>query len=340
MQNTSKTNITIFVLNTLICAAIITIVATMMSGWSTLILTLSYIAGGLGIALGIVMFVIRKTAFLKSVFVLACCALMLVLVFALTSHFGELDEYPTDAEKIEHLTDMIKRTGSWGMAVYVIIQILQVVILPLPAVVCYVPGSVIWGPAYATLLASLGVFIGSLICYIIGKFFGKKVVIWIAGKENTEKYVSMLGKRGKLIFVLMQILPFFPDDILCMVAGLTSMNFPFFLISILLIRPCVIAVYCYLGSGTFIPFSGWGIPVWIAIFVACVVLAVLSFKYQDRFEAWLISKVSALRRKSRSEPCASPTQTDSAIGLIDSENASENSEQPFDSTNNNDPHDS
>lgn len=59
-----------------------------------------------------------------------------------------------------------------------------------------------------------------------------------------------------------------------------------------LVRPLIIAAYCFLGNGTVIPFEGWGIPVWIAIFVACIALAALSLKYQGRFEKWLISKFS------------------------------------------------
>ena len=329
MKAPDKTNIILAVLNSLFGAAVIVVTATMMSGWSTLVLTLCYVASGLGIVAGIVFTVIDKQALLKSVFVLMCCALVFILVFALTSKFGDLDDYPTDGEKIEHLTEKIKSLGSWGMAVFVLIQILQVVILPLPALVCYVPGSAIWGPGYATLLASVGVILGSLICYVIGKFFGKKVVIWIAGKENTEKYVSILGKRGKVIFVLMQILPFFPDDILCLVAGLTSMNFPFFIISILIVRPCIIAAYCYLGSGTLIPFSGWGIPVWIAIAVVCVALAILSVKYQDRFEKWLTTKISALRRK---KPIDLPETSTNLVG--DEHRESPESEQVNQQTDN------
>ena len=157
------------------------------------------------------------------------------------------------------------------MAVYVLVQILQVVILPLPALVCYVPGVYIWGAGIATLLASAGVLIGALICYFLGRMFGRRVVEWIAGKDNTDKYADYLGKRGKILFVMMQILPFFPDDILCLIAGLTR-------------------------SGTIIPFSGWGIPVWIAIALACVVLAVLSFKYEDKIKDFLKRLVSKKRK--------------------------------------------
>ena len=72
------------------------------------------------------------------------------------------------------------------------------------------------------------------------------------------------------------------------------MNFAFFATVIILVRPLIIALYCFLGTGTIIPFSGWGIPVWIAIFAVCIALAVLSLKYQDRVEKWLVSR---FRRK-------------------------------------------
>lgn len=285
----SKTRIIILTLNILMSAAIITLTALCLGGWSVLVRTVCYFFGSAGLVFVTVFCALKKDALFKSGFVLVCCALIAVLAIALISVFADLGSYGSDADRIERLTGMIRSSGSRGMAVYVVIQILQVVVLPLPAVVCYVPGSRIWGAWTATLLASAGVIIGSLIAYFLGRVFGKRAAIWIAGRENTEKYSAYIAGRGKVIFVLMQILPFFPDDILCLVAGLTSMNLGFFTAVMVIIRPLVIAVYCFLGSGTIIPFSGWGIPVWIAVFAICIVLAVLSFKYQDKFERWLVS---------------------------------------------------
>ena len=299
MEQRSK--IAVLAVNTLLCVLMILSTALLMGGWGALVKIACFGAAGIGLVCGIVAFVCKKEALLKSCFVLIACVFLFVVVLSLLSHFAHLNDYKTDAEKIERLTQMIRETGEWGMAVYVLVQILQVVILPLPAVVCYVPGSQIWGAWTATLLASLGVLIGSVICYAIGRVFGKRVVIWIAGKETTEKYAGYIGRRGKVIFVLMQILPFFPEDILCMVAGLTSMNFPFFLATMILVRPLVVAAYCFLGSGTVIPFSGWGIAVWIGIFAVCIVLAVLSLKYQDRFEQWLVRRFSGKKKENDSD---------------------------------------
>ena len=70
----------------------------------------------------------------------------------------------------------------------------------------------------------------------------------------------------------MLLFPFFPDDVICLVAGITTMSFRYFIITVSLTRPVMIAFMCYFGSGTIIPFKGWGIPVWIAIFVAVIIL--------------------------------------------------------------------
>lgn len=291
----------ILIFNTLLCIAVIIFTATLMDGWSVFVLCVCYIIPSAGLLIGIIAYTLNKHTILKSCFVIMVCVFIIVGAISSISKIARLGDYKSDMEKIERLTEIIRNTGKWGMVVYVLIQILQVVILPLPAVVCYVPGSRIWGAGIATLLASVGVVIGSVIAYCIGRFFGRKAVVWIAGKETTDKYINYIGNRGKVIFVLMQILPFFPDDILCMIAGLTAMSFPFFLAVMILVRPLIIAAYCYLGSGSVIPFSGWGIPVWIAIFAVCIALAALSFKYQDRIEKWLVAKFRKNKDKTIEE---------------------------------------
>lgn len=297
----SRSDIAVFSLNLIFCILTALGTAFLMNGWGALIRSAFYVCSALGAVVGAVTFFLKKTALLRTVFLLVICMIFIAAAFIATDAVGKLSQYETEEEKIARLVELIRATGGWSMFVYVLIQVLQVVILPLPAAVCYIPGSQIWGPLTATLLATAGVIIGSVIAYAIGKFFGKRAVVWIAGKETTEKYASYIAERGKIIFVIMQILPFFPDDILCMIAGLSCMNFPFFMAVMVLVRPFVIAAYCYLGSGTLIPFSGWGIPVWIAIFVVCIALAVLSFKYQDRFEKWLASKFSKKKDEEEGE---------------------------------------
>lgn len=307
-------------INILMCAFIAVCTALFMNGWSLTVRIVCYCIASVGLIFGLVTFFIDKESLFKSGFVIVAFSAITVVLISIISGVAKLDNYPTDGEKIDRLVEFIEGLGGWGYLVYFIIQVLQVVILPIPAVVCYVPGSLIWGPVNATLIASAGVITGSVISYFIGKVCGKPAVVWIAGSENVEKYAPYLAKRGKVLFVIMQILPFFPDDILCMLAGLTGMNFAFFSVSIILIRPAIIATYCFLGSGTVIPFSGWGIAVWAAIFIVCIVLAVLSFKYQDKIENWLINKLKNLKRKNKGGKVGHTALEDDGKTASDDEN--------------------
>ena len=189
------------IINTLLCIGAIVFTATMMYGWGVFVKIVCYIIPSVCLITAVVTLLLKKYILYKTCFVVSVCAFIIVCAISIISKTAQLDKYPTDSQKIERLTEIIRNTGKCGMIVFVLIQILQVVILPLPAVVCYVPGSRIWGAGIATLLASAGVLIGSLTAYFIGRFFGKRAVEWIAGKETTEKYINYIGNKGKIIFV-------------------------------------------------------------------------------------------------------------------------------------------
>ena len=189
----TKSKIIILSINILLCAAIALLTVFLMDGWGVLARVVFYCVAGAGAIASLTAFFLKKDAIFKSAFILTVCAAVFLAAFIVVGKVGNISEYETEEEKIAALKQMLVNTGGWGMLVYFLIQVLQVVILPLPALVCYLPGAYIWGPPVATLIASAGVICGSLICYVIGKFWGKRAVEWVAGKENTEKYANYLG---------------------------------------------------------------------------------------------------------------------------------------------------
>lgn len=211
------------------------------------------------------------SAIYKLILLANCIVFFLVVSYALLSLFGVLNRV-TSAESLKN---MILSAGNWGIVVYFFITVLQVVVLPIPAAVTVLLGALIYGNMVAFVVSSLGTIAGSLVCYAVGRYFGFKVVSWVAGEEKTVNAMSLLGKKGKIPFVAMLIFPFFPDDILCMTAGLVKMSFKFFIITICICRPIAIAFISFLGTGSVIPFEGWGIPVWIAIFAVILFVAYL-----------------------------------------------------------------
>ena len=191
----------------------------------------------------------------------------------------------------------ILSTGNMGIITYILIQACQVVILPVPAAVIAIAGGLIYGPFIGGLYCSAGVLIGSNISYAIGRFFGFRVVSWISGESNVVKYSNILNNKGKLFLPMAFLLPMFPDDILCLIAGLTRLDYKFFFVSTTITRPISVICMCYFGGGFIIPFKGWGIPVWIVLALIISVVVVCTYKYQEQIENWILSKIKPKKKK-------------------------------------------
>lgn len=219
----------------------------------------------------------KMNAIFKLLIVSAISLIALYIVYTALYTTGVL----TSLKDLEKLTNFIRRTGYWGVFVYILIVIFQVIVLPLPGIVPAIIGSTLYGPTRAFIYMTIGTLVGSLIAFGMGKIFGKKLVSWMIGSEKTEKYAKIVNDKGKIIFIVMLLFPFFPDDILCMVAGLTTMSYKYFMTVVSITRPIMIAFYCYFGTGSIIPFSGWGIPVWIALFAITVLLLILATRLKN-----------------------------------------------------------
>ena len=198
-------------------------------------------------------------------------SISLAILYHVLSKF-EVIEY---LESIDNIKRLIRQTGGWGIVVFFFITLLQVTILPIPAAITIVVGSIVFNPLTSFLVSSIATLLGSIICFFTGRFFGKKLIKWLFDEEKAKKYSKILAKKGKVPFIIMMLLPFFPDDLICVTAGLSDMSFSFFSVSVAITRSVYILLVSYLGDGELIPFSGWGIPVWIGIFLITTTIGYL-----------------------------------------------------------------
>lgn len=210
-----------------------------------------------------------------------------IIGYCLLCCFGILDKISS----VESLKNFILSTKEKGVYVYILIQSAQVIIIPIPAAIICIVGSLIYGPFLGGIYCSIGVLIGSFISFILGKTFGYRIVAWIAGKENTDKYSEIIRKRGGFFLFLAFLLPMFPDDILCLIAGITNMKFKTFDCITLITRPIGVICMSYFGGGHIIPFSGWGIYVWSILLVFIITFVILIYKFQDQLQEFVLNKI-------------------------------------------------
>lgn len=197
-----------------------------------------------------------KILFVAIIFLSCCLITYIVLKFS-----GILSQI-TSAESV---VDFIRSTEPFSGIIFVLFIVLNIVFLPVPTPVTAVVGAVLFGSILSFIYLAIGTLVGSIITFTLGKIFGVRLVEWMIGKQQTQKYSDTLAKKGKTFLILMMIFPFFPDDILCLVAGITSMTYKYFIFVICAVRIAVLGFMCFFAGGNVIPFSGWGIPVWCAI---------------------------------------------------------------------------
>ncbi len=220
------------------------------------------------------------------VFLAFCLTLMFIL--QRTGFFRVIK----DAESLQNY---LQNSGRWMPTVYIVLQYLQVVILPIPGIVSTVAGVALFGAFHATLYSLIGILLGSFTAFIIGRKLGGKAVAWMVGKENLAKWQKKLKGKDNLFLTLMFFLPLFPDDILCFLAGLSTMSLGYFVSVVFFARMIGIVATCF--SFDFIPFNTWwGLMIWGILILTIAIVFVVVYKNMDKLQK-KFSKY--LKRKSK-----------------------------------------
>lgn len=190
-------------------------------------------------------------------------------------------------ESIESLQEFVNSFGGWAPLVFILLQIAQVIFAPIPGNVTTLAGGAMFGFWPAMAYSVFAVFVGSMIAFGIGRWCGKPVIYRLASPAIVDKYLVVLATRQRLTLALLFLFPFFPDDVLCLLAGLTGYSWGWFACMVLLTRPWGLVFSALVGSGA-LSMPLWG---WIVIGAAALAATALSIKYGSCLEDWLLNKI-------------------------------------------------
>lgn len=193
----------------------------------------------------------------------------------------------------EKLKSFVLSFGYLAPIVFLVVQIVQVIVAPIPGNVTIVIGGAMFGAYEGMLLSCTGILTGSIIAFYLARIFGKPLVIKLAGREVYEKYESLFHKKGIVALLLIFLFPFFPDDALCLLAGLSPMSFLTFMFLVVAGRiPGVIA-----GTLVGIGAMKFTAAQWAAIAAVSIALIYAVVRYGHSIEDWLY-KMLKLGRKT------------------------------------------
>jgi uncharacterized membrane protein YdjX (TVP38/TMEM64 family) len=128
------------------------------------------------------------------------------------------------------LKEVILSYGAYSPLAFILLQILQVVVAPIPGGAIEFLGGYIFGVKAGFFYSMVGLLLGSWIAFGLARVFERWAVEKFVSEDTRKKFDYLVGHEGAILSFLLFLIPGFPKDALCYILGLTPMHFGIFLI--------------------------------------------------------------------------------------------------------------
>lgn len=176
--------------------------------------------------------------------------------------------------------------GLLGPLAFLGMMLLQVFVAVIPGEPLEIGAGYAFGAVEGTILCILGAAIGSTLVFLFVRRFGVRAVEVFISREKIQSLRFLQNTRRVHLFLLVAfLLPGTPKDVLCYVAGLTTLKLgPFILISSICRLPSIVTSTIggsALGSGQ------WGMAA--IVFAATLVISAIGL--------WIYKRILRLREE-------------------------------------------
>jgi len=142
----------------------------------------------------------------------------------------DFDDFEAISSSGDKLGRFLQSLGPYSPAVFVLLQILQVVAAPIPGELTGVVGGYVYGDTIGFILSSIGLTIGSWVAFELASILGRPFVERFVNQEVLHKFDFLTTNTGTLICFFLFLIPGFPKDYLCFLLGLSRMRLRTFLV--------------------------------------------------------------------------------------------------------------
>jgi len=125
----------------------------------------------------------------------------------------------------EFMHAMLRRWGVLAPVVFIAIQALQVVISPIPGDITGLLGGFAFGQGLGFLYSTIGLTIGSLAAFWLGRRLGAPFVRRVTGPEVWQHLDFIVEAEGAILCLIIFLVPGLPKDTLCYLFGVSPMPF-------------------------------------------------------------------------------------------------------------------
>lgn len=189
----------------------------------------------------------------------------------------------TRLRDLQALQSYLAEQAPWSHLIFFGLQMCSVIFAPIPSNVVAAAGGAVFGIWQGFLITVLAVTIGSCTTFCLARTLCKGFADRVIRKKLPDHYLELLDRKRDSFLILTFLFPFFPDDLLCIMAGLTEIPFRRFFLIVLLARPWGLLAASAFGGSLF-SFSLKSLP----ILLLCVVLFLVGLVYGDRMSQAVI----------------------------------------------------
>jgi len=183
----------------------------------------------------------------------------------------------------EQLEQLVTGFGRWGPLAFMALQVLQVVLAPVPGEATGFIGGYLFGTVNGFIYSSVALTLGSWINFGIGRYLGKRFVRRWVPADKWERFDRLLKRQGVIILFALFVFPGFPKDYLCLFLGVTAIPLKAFLLIAAIGRMPGTLMLSLQGEFLF----RRNYIVLSVLFGVMLLVAVLMVRYREKIYAWM-----------------------------------------------------
>lgn len=180
----------------------------------------------------------------------------------------------------EQVRAWVEGLGAWGPLAILLLEMIQALLAPIPGQAIEAVSGYLYGPWLGTLYPLIGIAIGSFITFSLARRFGRPLVVRLIGQQSMSRLDDLVRRGGAPFFFLIWLLPFAPDDLACVAAGLTPMRTRQFMVLMIVGRLPGIFVSVWVGANVARIEPIW----WVVLFVGLAVAALVFWRWGEQIQ--------------------------------------------------------
>jgi uncharacterized membrane protein YdjX (TVP38/TMEM64 family) len=183
----------------------------------------------------------------------------------------------------EWMRAAVESCGWAAPLMFIGIQTAQVIAAPVPGEATGFIGGYVFGMLPGFIYSSIGLSLGSLINFGIGRMLGGRFVRRLLPRERYRRIDRIVNRQGVIVLFIMFLIPGFPKDYLSLALGLSTLPVKIFALMASVGRMPGTLMLSLQGAALYD--RSYGLLAVVA--GACLALILLTYRYREALYRWV-----------------------------------------------------